>query len=602
MSGFAALSGFSAVLVLFTGLATSIAAYGIGSLLMKGFPGSDRPVWCIALRFLAGLLVLGLAVQLLAMMYAAAPRVLKTLWILFTASGCFFAVKEFGAHKASWNISWIPRDGFGITSALIFLVSGFTNLLIALNPSTKIDEIHYHMLTPARVVADQGLRFYAAPLEGALIPQLFFHIAFAPFHALGAPDAGNVVNWSASMLLALTASFATLAISRSASWAMFAAALIVTGIYPAVNHVTSAAHAIGDLAVCSTVIALFWLFNGSKSRNSMPTALEFGVLTVAAAATKVSLLPMAVGLHLVALTHIIGGQEARKRARTVAFSFLPWIVFYVPILIWTTWASGSPFGSMLTEIFPSKIFAPGEAGRAFAASLKENQVGLEAFLRDAVIGIPIIVWPLIVVFLVWFRSRKVAIPLGLIFLIQGLIIATSLPHQARFFGGLHYGLAILGTAAIAEFSRRQPLVKTIAILCIAPWMAAQIYYARPFLLAHLPGKRADFQARYIPMLADFTALDGLLPENSQLLFSGVRGPSIYAPRRVVYDTRDLRPGDRAYLFHVEPAGTTHLPPRGLAPATRIYANEASQIYTFRRPGVPPMRGRVTVYPLNGSEP
>src|SRR5437016_6413777 len=39
------------------------------------------------------------------------------------------------------------------------------NLIADLAPSIKIDELHYRMLLPRRIVTDAGLRFYRASIE-----------------------------------------------------------------------------------------------------------------------------------------------------------------------------------------------------------------------------------------------------------------------------------------------------------------------------------------------------------------------------------------------------------------------------------------------------
>ena len=72
--------------------------------------------------------------------------------------------------------------------------------VVAIVPSSKIDELYYHMLLPARIVADHGLRFYRLPIESAILPHMTYQIFAAPLHALGFPDAPNVVSWLLSLM------------------------------------------------------------------------------------------------------------------------------------------------------------------------------------------------------------------------------------------------------------------------------------------------------------------------------------------------------------------------------------------------------------------
>src|SRR5207253_6660696 len=75
------------------------------------------------------------------------------------------------------------------------------NALIALAPSTTIDELYYHMLMPSRIVADGALRFYREPFLSAIWPQMVYQISAAPTHAMGFPDSSNIVCWALSATL-----------------------------------------------------------------------------------------------------------------------------------------------------------------------------------------------------------------------------------------------------------------------------------------------------------------------------------------------------------------------------------------------------------------
>ena len=57
------------------------------------------------------------------------------------------------------------------------------------------------MLLPARLVADHGLAIYRAPIESAVLPQMAYAFFATPLHALGYPDAPNIVSWMLSLML-----------------------------------------------------------------------------------------------------------------------------------------------------------------------------------------------------------------------------------------------------------------------------------------------------------------------------------------------------------------------------------------------------------------
>ena len=130
------------------------------------------------------------------------------------------------------------------------------NLLAAVVPSNKIDELYYHMLLPARVVADHGLAVYRAPIEAAVLPQMAYPFFAAPLHALGYPDAPNVVSWMLSLMLVWLgwALLRQRGIAEPVAYCLVAALLV--GAYPVVFHVTGGSHAFGDLSLATAVVAL----------------------------------------------------------------------------------------------------------------------------------------------------------------------------------------------------------------------------------------------------------------------------------------------------------------------------------------------------------
>ena len=145
----------------------------------------------------------------------------------------------------------------GPASLLIAVIAAAIsiNALVALAPSTKIDELYYHMLVPSRIVSDSMLRFYREPWLGAMWPQMVYQISAAPTHAIGFPDAMNVVSWALSMTLLWFAWQIIHAHANTLTWTAFCVASLCVGIYPVVWHVTGGAYAMGDLAMAAAVVA-----------------------------------------------------------------------------------------------------------------------------------------------------------------------------------------------------------------------------------------------------------------------------------------------------------------------------------------------------------
>jgi hypothetical protein len=106
-----------------------------------------------------------------------------------------------------------------------------TNLLVALAPSTKIDELYYHMLVPSRIISDGTLRFYRQPWEGAIWPDMLYQISATPAHAMGFPDATNVVSWGLSATL-LWFAWRIIRPTKPAPWAALWTASFASGCTP----------------------------------------------------------------------------------------------------------------------------------------------------------------------------------------------------------------------------------------------------------------------------------------------------------------------------------------------------------------------------------
>ena len=79
------------------------------------------------------------------------------------------------------RLTFIPRVSMYRGSALLPLiivgVAVALNALVALAPSTKIDELYYHMLVPSRILSDSALHFYREPWQAAILPHMIFQIS-----------------------------------------------------------------------------------------------------------------------------------------------------------------------------------------------------------------------------------------------------------------------------------------------------------------------------------------------------------------------------------------------------------------------------------------
>ena len=594
MTSFLSLSAYSAPVVLLLGLSTFAGSMGLGLLFLRLLRTELPTPFGQVVAVLLGIQATGLAVQIVAMAQAATPAVLIALWGISLAGGAagwIFCrpIPDAGALPA------IPR-----IAIVIAAVAAALNLLAAVVPSSKIDELYYHMLLPARVVADHGLTIYRTPIESAVLPQMAYAFFAAPLHVLGYPDAPNIVSWMLSLTLVWLgwALLRQRGIAETVAYCLVAALLV--GAYPMVFHVTGGSHAFGDLSLATAVVALALADRLLAACGPARFAFMVSLLAWSAASAKVSLIPVAGAVALLAIFFAIRASSAGgARVRLLVAAIAPWLIFDAPLMVWTYIQTGSPFGPLLAGLFGESLFRP-ETFADFAESTRAaNRSPLSAVLFDNLAGYSPLVWigaigalisgttPLAV------RRWGTALLLG-----QCLIVAWLLPYHARFLGGLQYGLAICFALYLPPqlFSWKRAATAAIAI-GILPWMAGQAAYTQQFAAMALGLEdRSAFYRRYVAFFDDFVKLDHLLPANAVLLATDSRPPAVYAPRPMVFDLADVPPGREVYVFSVGlPNASDYPAPYRLG--AEIYANPAARQAVFRRAWAAPELGDLHVVRL-----
>ncbi len=184
------------VLNLLAGITSLVSLSGVGRLLIR--PLRPLPLhWYLALAMLAGFAACSVSVQVLAIAGSG-----RTGFRLLAAGMVVLGLLGHWIGRGRYtNPPWRPAAPF---RTLMFGLLGLVLIvlvLISLAPSTKIDELYYHMLTGRRVLEDHGLRVYQLPYEQAIVPQMGYQIAETVFHATNTADAGNILSLGFGMAL-----------------------------------------------------------------------------------------------------------------------------------------------------------------------------------------------------------------------------------------------------------------------------------------------------------------------------------------------------------------------------------------------------------------
>ncbi|MGA3327694.1 MAG: hypothetical protein ABSF45_24815 [Terriglobia bacterium] len=561
------------------GLLGLVAAAGVGC----GFTRMLGPIpsrWRLAAWLVSGVAIIDWAVMM----------------VLFWGGGVTgVRIVGAGALVLGSSILLVSRDRISLAPALktlrnsdrwfvaVIVVACAINLFIAIAPSTKIDELHYHMLIPKRIMEDDGLHLYRLPYEAAIFPQTAFQLGLTAEHAAGFPEAGNMVSWGLGIALILLVTGVTADLTASASAGWITGAIASVGLYPAVWHVTSGPHALGDISTVTACLLALLPDTQTVELKSKTRLILICLAAYAAVSTKISNLPVAATITLIGV-HRASAELGWRKAAGIALAV--WSVFYGPIILWTTWQCGSPWGLATATLFHSRYFGPEAIDLISGAKDSSPRGWMQLFQWLAPsVSVGVVAAFGIVAFGAFKRERMSLIVCGLVGG-QALLIVWLLPQMFRFLGGLQYIVIIVGAWIFwpSRFGARLMARWWLVLLGLClPWVAVQAYYARPFI--KVDGglvSRDSFREEYVAFSKDFRELDRLLPRNAVLYAVNTRLPSYYAPRPVIFTLEDLRGRGPLYRFTV---GEDASPPmRSLSCSETIYQNPEALSVVYREPG------------------
>lgn len=594
MTSFLFIENYSPISNLLIGTASFFGFYGIGLAIMMAARVALPSPWAAISAILLGIEAQSLTVQVIGYGGGLSTSALKILWVAQALIGAAFLFRQIPALRSA-KLPTIPF--FGRAALAIVFVASLANLLVAIAPSTKIDELFYHMLVPSRIAVDQALHFYPWPWQAAILPQMIYQIASAPAHAIGHPDAANVVSWWTSLALSWFAWRSIRGEGQSPNWSALWVASICVGMYPVVWLVTSGAHAMGDLAIVAAIVAIAERDRSLRSVAPSTYGAMVSLFALAAASSKVTLLPLSGAIVLFSAWLLLRTGGARQRIGALLAITLPWLIFYLPILIWTWTQSGSPFGPMLAGVFGPSTYSASWMQSELKGGLEKLPLSEAAWLT--LLGYSPLVWiGAAGVLLVADLPRTIRVFLVSVTCLELLLLFFLLPNDVRYLGGLHFALLVVFAsraqpATIRLASSRLYLVLA-ALVLVLPWLAVQCYYARQFAAVSLGFEKTAFYERYVPFYADFTKLNDILPKDAILLVDYRLG-TVYSPRPVIFNLFEMPRNKPTFFFGApETIARMRLAKEISESAPVVYENRSAVIETFRTPGRVSTRGPIQV--------
>ena len=480
-----------------------------------------------------------------------------------------------------------------------------TTLLIALFliriglsviPTTKIDELNYHMLLPLRIIEDQGLLFYKIPEEGAILPHMHYQMIGSPFFSIGVPESLNVL----SILIFCLFIYSIIKIisqeTKIIELGLWCAVLITTGLHSTVDMTTNSST---SLLLLSSSLSLLILCNPQKflpTKEIRSFSLLYGMLLLGVISSKVSMIPVAL-LQVIFFFKVINDYWGYKKFKKAGiFLLIPFLIFYLPLLIYTWIISGSPFGSLFSSFFgeQDKLFDP--LVKSIEGTLGWKGNFKEVFLLMFTKWSPIIWFSWIILLTqINFKNLRITTTPIIFFIVQFSLIWTILPDKPRNFYGILYCAIIicfikLGPIIYRNFNK---FVKLFFIIFSLPWLFLDVYYSFP-LLSKAFLNNEKFKTDYVPFYNDFKKIDSLIDKNSQIIAVGSRVNAYHFPRKVYLEISDIRDYNRStYLFLVN--DQTQLLNSSIKIGKLIYENNSANIYCYRKPGKECIKENLKIY-------
>ena len=591
------------VSTLIVGVVMFICLLGVGKYLLR-ITGLYIPEpWLSVISIILGVLFFSLAVQAVSMLGVASK------WVLISL---IFAVLPFGLvllfNTPALKISLPPYSGLAKAPMIIVFLALLINLIVALAPTTKIDEIYCYMLLPLRIFSDGGLIYYHFPWESAILPNMIYQIIIAPFYALGLPDSANVISVTLFSTLIWFALILVWQKTKNATIAWWTAALMSVGMYSVVDSVTGSSQSFMVLSTAVGTLAVFSRQTLLKDISLSAWVVICSILLLGMVAAKASLIPMAFFLLLGVLWWIIKEEiHLLSKKKIFIIMIAPWIIIYLPIVIWTWIHSGSPLGPLFSDIFINNTENFDPLIALFNREIGTRPSFIEIMFFTGIRWSPLIWISLVGVALAQKLSLKLRILFFVLLIAQITIIALVLPHKARHLGGLQYVFPILAAIFYAPVLINKTKFKKVfivfAILLTLPWLSVQAFYAKPLMAMPLglyPEK--EFLNKYVPFYKDFVSLDKILPINAKILTLAQDTDAAYSPRPMYMSLTDFEIGNGSgYLFIIQHDTYDVLMQKisslGLQIGRQVYENINAVRFTFRTPGQLPQINHLRVFEI-----
>ena len=571
------------------GVISYLSILAIGRIEIKLLKIKISRIWDLSARIILGVFTLSLLNQVLAYLKINTYQTYIFLIAIFTIIS-FWEILNIELKK----FKLIKKDMIPLSFLSIIF---FVRYTLSIIPSSKIDELNYHMFTPLRIVSDEALIYYQFPWPASIWPHMHYQILGAPFYSIGYPDSLNLLSLAIFSAFIYTVYLLIKENTNNSNLGLWAGVIVATGLHSTVDITTNSSNALLLLGSSLSLIVLCDSSRFMPSKDLRSFSFYFGLLFLATISSKVSMLPISFLMIFLFIKVVCDYWSSKVLLRAFSYFITPLLIFYLPLLIYTWIESGSPFGAFLNSTFTGQepIYDPYLEFRDGKMGYRGNFKEISFFLLTKWSPLIWISWIFLPLKRINLRSKLI---ISSIFMIQFFVIWALLPNRPRHFGGLQYVALVMIFIEIIPiiYSKFRNFLISLFLLSSIPWIFLDIYYALP-LVSKAITRPEKFKNDYIPFFSDFKKIDQLIEKNAQLFVIGTRLNNFHAPRKVFLNKIDVKERNLpTYLFLVGEKNLNSLKDFNLE--NKIYENIYAKKFCYRTPGKKCDTDKLSVYKIN----
>ena len=425
---------------------------------------------------------------------------------------------------------------------LILGILVLIHFLKSISPESRSDELGYHFLVIQRIIEDQYLKFYPLPWEAAVYFQFYWHYNNIISFLFQLPESSKILSFYfnlCSLSLIYTFVFER---TKSSLFSLATVILIFTGGYSLMFLNTFGPHSI---LIYSCLLLFIYVYEFANNRlNSLLLISVIGTVVMSSKATTLLIVSLL-------FIFILSVKKENILKNALLLGIIP-VGFFLPILFWTYFNSGSPFGS-LTPFLYSGAYITNEIINTTIAGKSFNDFNFYRIIFDFYYFNPIILF--LSIFGIITLKNRIDILLYSIFIIHILFWLIFLPKEQRH---LNYFQIFIFLIVITNIYNHflininfKHYFHYVLIFLSIPWAIMNIWVSQIFIFNYKNEESINkFLSTYTGLYNTYINLNKILPDDAEIYLGRIkndnfqityhaRAPFYYSPRKIIFYENQL---------------------------------------------------------------